>query len=325
MRELLLQLIERLVRRSESLTTALCAHSTEHPQMRIKSNAYMYESKSLSAGRKLEIRLRWAGDCLCDNVCQPFIDTSHSIHAVTMQQPEEQIFRLNKRIKELIAIYEKSEYSTSAATLSFCSPPPPSNNANISEPALSQNVQLDGENERLRAALAHSDEQLKRVHQLNVQYKHDLDKLIVDRDQQQRIQHGLKTKLNETMSMCRDQNDEIGTLKRSLQAQRAISMAPGRGQPPTAITSIVPDKELEEECTRLRADVKQLEDELQESYELIDDLEFEVEQVMEEENGDDSLEIIKHLLTIDRISGIGKRATGRGAEHSTSVDRNCGC
>lgn len=110
----------------------------------------------------------------------------------------------------------------------------------------------------------------------------------MDRDQQQKIQHGLKTKLNETMSMCRDQNDEIATLKRSLQNQRAISMAPGRGVsqqqqqlPPQTIPTIVPDKELEEECTRLRTEVKQLEDELQESYELIDDLEFEVEQVEE--------------------------------------------
>lgn len=149
--------------------------------------------------------------------------------------------------------------------------------------ALTQNVQLDSDNERLSTALAHSDEQMKRVHHLNVQYKNDLDKLIVDRDQQQKIQHGLKTKLNETMSMCRDQNNEIATLKRSLQTQRAISMAPGRAGsqlPQQAVTVDVPDRELEDECKRLRAEVKQLEDELQESYDLIDDLEFEVEQVM---------------------------------------------
>lgn len=43
-------------------------------------------------------------------ICHLFID-SHFIDTVRMLQPEEQIFRLNKRIKELIAIYEKSECS----------------------------------------------------------------------------------------------------------------------------------------------------------------------------------------------------------------------
>lgn len=94
------------------------------------------------------------------------------------------------------------------------------------------------------------------------------------------------------MSICRQQNNEIATLKRSLQTQRAISMAPGISHSSISINrpsvETVPiaveadtneDAAAAEECKRLQAEVRQLEDELQESYELIDDLEFEVEQV----------------------------------------------
>lgn len=98
------------------------------------------------------------------------------------------------------------------------------------------------------------------------------------------------------MSICREQNNQLATLRRSLQNQRAISMGPVAGQSRSSISSSsssattsasttieTPDDDDSEntaaECIRLQAEVKQLEAELQESYDLIDDLEFEVEQV----------------------------------------------
>lgn len=94
------------------------------------------------------------------------------------------------------------------------------------------------------------------------------------------------------MSICREQNNQLATLRRSLQNQRAISMGPVAGQSrsssssattsaSTTIETLVDDdgENTAAECIRLQAEVKQLEAELQESYDLIDDLEFEVEQV----------------------------------------------
>lgn len=104
------------------------------------------------------------------------------------------------------------------------------------------------------------------------------------------------------MSICREQNNQLATLRRSLQNQRAISMGPAAAaqqqqQHNTASSSSTAaidttatvedadggdDGDAAAECNRLRAEVKQLEAELQESYDLIDDLEFEVEQVRRE-------------------------------------------
>lgn len=69
--------------------------------------------------------------------------------------------------------------------------------AHLSSTALEQNVKLEKEHERLSAKLATSDDHMLRTSKLNVQYKHELDKLNVDRDQQQKVQHQLKAKLNE--------------------------------------------------------------------------------------------------------------------------------
>lgn len=85
------------------------------------------------------------------------------------------------------------------------------------------------------------------------------------------------------MSICRQQNIELATLRRSLQDQRAtriVSASSVNAQQPSPQPTSTSDRSKDaEECAKMRQEIKQLEDELHESYELIDELEFEVEQV----------------------------------------------
>lgn len=83
--------------------------------------------------------------------------------------------------------------------------------------------------------------------------------------------------------MCREQNDEITRLKKNFQGPVAFTASRPAPPPPYGKFHLTghtaSDQKYIERIKVLELDVEKLQAELQESYELIDELEFDVEQV----------------------------------------------
>ncbi|KAJ6646491.1 hypothetical protein Bhyg_01702 [Pseudolycoriella hygida] len=183
-----------------------------------------------------------------------------------MANSEQEIFRLNKKIKELLAFSEKT---------------------------FSQNKQYERENTKLKAELDKLRSDFSRASNQNFQFRFDLEKTTLERDNIFSAHQKQKALLSELM---RKHNSQFRQLKKleDIVAKNHDNLLPyaeiyAKRGPVTVIGSIAQlnsDESSDGKVKRLEADIKVLEEELQQSYELIDQLEFEIEEIdyLESEN-----------------------------------------
>ncbi|EAT43798.1 AAEL004750-PA [Aedes aegypti] len=177
-----------------------------------------------------------------------------------MERYEEDIYRLNLRIKELISRNDLLE---------------------------SQNEQLAIENQALLVENVHLKAETSSLSQSNVQYKMQLEKEIAQREQLYEANQRHKTRYRALLDRFTEQSEKVKMLEHSL---RSAASTKRINHVPVEIIGTISDigkkKEYEKRCQELQSRCDELRKDLTGAYAIIDDLEFELESIdyLEDEN-----------------------------------------
>lgn len=198
-----------------------------------------------------------------------------------MNHYDEEILRLNKKIKQLIWTNEQSEKWIKFSSfrvmklywsgICFWE--------NISD--MSRTGQLEAENKRLTFKVNEMKEICSLTSSLNVKYKMQLDKETTDREDILEANHKLKLKLNSMSVMCNELNQRIKVLEYSLQRKNATRMTQPQVRLISSVEDIVITRPKQDEAFNdLQKRHNELDAEHQEALNVIDELEFELGDVI---------------------------------------------
>jgi chromosome segregation ATPase len=148
---------------------------------------------------------------------------------------------------------------------------------------MSRNSQLEVENKRLSMEVAEMKEICARTSSMSVKYKMQLDGEKQTKEELLEGNAKLKKKVNELASRCHEQNEKIRVLENNLRRSASASMRNSRVTFIENVSQII--QKTDPKTTREYIDLEQKYDELEKEYQealsIIDELEFELEDVSE--------------------------------------------
>lgn len=146
---------------------------------------------------------------------------------------------------------------------------------------MSRSGQLEADNKRLSFKVDEMKEICSATSKLNVQYKTQLDKETSDKENLLEANRKLKLKLNSLSIKCNELNQRVKILEDSLQRKNATSMNQPQVRVISSVEDIVITRPKQDEAFRdLKKTYNELEAEHQEALNVIDELEFELGDVI---------------------------------------------
>lgn len=149
---------------------------------------------------------------------------------------------------------------------------------------MSRNSQLEVENKRLSMKVEEMKEICAKTSSMNVKYKMQLDGEKQTKEELLEGNAKLKKKVNELASRCYEQNEKIRVLESNLKRGASTSMRNSRVTIIGNVSEIIQktDPKTSSEYIDLEQRYCELEKEYQEAVAIIDELEFELEDVSEQ-------------------------------------------
>lgn len=144
---------------------------------------------------------------------------------------------------------------------------------------MSRNSQLEAENQRLSMKVNEMKDICSLTSSLNVKYKLQLDSEVQDKESLKESNHKFKLKLNNLSVKCNEMNERIKVLENSLRRKVVMKVNQPKVQVIKSIADITrpaDNKALQD----LQRRYDELDAEHQESLNVIDELEFELGDVM---------------------------------------------
>lgn len=147
---------------------------------------------------------------------------------------------------------------------------------------MSRNSQLEAENKRLSVKVDEMKDICSLTSSLNVKYRLQLDKETSDKENLAELNQKLKTRLNNLTVKCNELNQKVKVLELNIKRKPAVRLSQ---QPPVRVISsisdiIIPDQRSNAEFIDLQKRFDELDAEHQEALNVIDDLEFELGDVI---------------------------------------------
>lgn len=189
-----------------------------------------------------------------------------------MDHHSEEILRLNKKIKQLIWQNEQSEKirrwlnSTLFSSFSFVD--------------MSRGNQLQVENKRLSMQVDEMKEICSNASSLNVKYRMDLEKETSEKENLREANTKLKLKLNEMAAKCHELTRKMKMLESNLARQSVSQVNQPRVQMIGSVKDIMISEQSNDKLNDLQKRYDKLEVDHNEALNVIDDLEFELGDVI---------------------------------------------
>ena len=146
---------------------------------------------------------------------------------------------------------------------------------------MSRSGQLEAENRRLTFKVDEMKEICSLSSSLNVKYKMQLDKETTDKENLLESNHKLKVKLNSLSVTCNELNERIKVLESSLKLKNATRLSQPQVRVISSVEDIVITRPKQDEALQdLQKRYNELDAEHQEALNVIDELEFELGDVI---------------------------------------------